>query len=159
MLAAASRHARPTAGSGNRIRSLLTASGITTGYSIPTTNGYRYGYNNGISYSNYHHKTCPSLLFSIKGFLSESSSSSSSSPSGRNLKVDGKALFSTSAKTDDGSQKNQKSSTTVAKSPPGGGQMADIKILKSLAGYIWMKNNLEFQFRVVAALFLLVGAK
>ncbi|GAU46637.1 hypothetical protein TSUD_246630 [Trifolium subterraneum] len=168
MLAAASRHARPTAGSGNRIRSLLTASGITTGYSISTTNGYRYGYSYGhrISYSNRHTRTCPSSLFSIKSFLSDSSSSS---PSGRvtnpfiplpNSKVDGKALFSTSAKTDDdGNQKNQKSSTTVAKSSPGGGQIADIKILKSLASYIWMKDNLEFQFRVVAALFLLVGAK
>ncbi|KAK2430584.1 ABC transporter B family member 25 [Trifolium repens] len=168
MLAAASRHARPTTGSGNRIRSLLTSSGITTGYSISTTNGYRYGYSYGyrISYSNRHNRTCPSLLFSIKGFLSDSSSSSSS---GRvtnpfiplpNLKVDGKALFSTSAKTDDdGSQKNQKTSTTVAKSSLGGGQNADIKILKSLAGYLWMKDNLEFQFRVVAALFLLVGAK
>jgi ABC transporter ATM len=78
----------------------------------------------------------------------------------QNLKVDGKTLFSTSAKTDDdGSQKNQKTSTTVAKLTPGGGQIADIKILKSLAGYLWMKDNLEFQFRVVAALFLLVGAK
>jgi ABC transporter ATM len=78
----------------------------------------------------------------------------------QNSKVDGKALFSTSAKTDDdGSQKNQKNSTTVDKSSPGDGQVADIKILKSLISYLWMKDNLEFQFRVVAALFLLVGAK
>ncbi|PNX63243.1 ABC transporter B family member mitochondrial-like, partial [Trifolium pratense] len=48
---------------------------------------------------------------------------------------------------------------TVAKSSPGDGQIADIKILKSLASYLWIKDNLEFQFRVVAALFLLVGAK
>lgn len=73
--------------------------------------------------------------------------------------MDGRALFSSSAKTDDGSQ-NQKNSTTVAKLPPGGGgQVADVKILRVLASYLWMKDNLEFRFRVIAALFLLVGAK
>lgn len=74
--------------------------------------------------------------------------------------VDGRALFSTSAKNDDGSvnQKQKIASSTVAKAPPGG-QVADIKILKSLASYLWMKDNLEFRFRVVAALVLLVGAK
>lgn len=74
----------------------------------------------------------------------------------QSLKVDGRALFSTSAKTDEGSQKNKKTDSNVAKSPPGG---ADIRILKSLAGYLWMKDNPEFRFRVVAALCLLVGAK
>ncbi|CAK8537984.1 unnamed protein product [Lathyrus sativus] len=155
MLAAASRYARPTGGGGggNRIRSLFSSSGINT-YSIPTTTGYRYGYSNGISFNNRNTRTCPSLLFSVKGFLSDSSSSY-----GRNSKVDGRALLSTSAKTDDGSQ-NQKNSTTVAKLPPGvGGQVADIKILRVLASYLWMKDNLEFRFRVIAALFLLVGAK
>ena len=77
----------------------------------------------------------------------------------QSLKVDGRALFSTSAKTDEGSQKNQKIDSNVAKSPPGSGQVADIRILKSLAGYLWMKDNPEFRFRVVAALCLLVGAK
>lgn len=68
-------------------------------------------------------------------------------------------MFSTSAKTDDGSQ-NQKSSSTVAKLPPAvAGQVADIKILRVLASYLWMKDNLEFRFRVIAALLLLVGAK
>jgi len=77
----------------------------------------------------------------------------------QSLKVDGRALFSTSAKTDEGSQRNKKTDSNVAKSPPAGGQIADIRILKSLAGYLWMKDNPEFRFRVVAALFLLVGAK
>ncbi|CAI8585996.1 unnamed protein product [Vicia faba] len=163
MLAAASRYARPTTGGGNRVRSLLSFSAITTTYSIPTTTCHCYGYSNGISFNNRTTRTCPTLLFSVKGFLSDSSSSSSY---GRvtnpfilqpNSKVDGRALFSTSAKTDDGSQ-NQKNST-VAKLPPPGGQVADIKILRVLASYLWMKDNLEFRFRVVAALFLLVGAK
>ncbi|KEH28217.1 transporter family ABC domain protein [Medicago truncatula] len=147
MLAAASRHARYTPGRNNRVRSLLNASGITTGYSIPTSNGISYSY----SYSNLNTRTSPSLLFSIKAFLSDPSSSHN-----RSLKVDGRALFSTSAKTDEGSQRNKKTDSNVAKSPPGG---ADLRILKSLAGYLWMKDNPEFRFRVVAALCLLVGAK
>jgi len=141
MIAAASRYAVPTtSGSGNRVRSLLTASCITTCHSIPTKSSYRYR----ISFINRQLKPCPSSIFSIKCFLSNSASSSNS-----------RASFS----TDDGSLKNQKTASTVAKSPPGGGQIADIKILKSLVSYLWMKDNLEFQLRVVAATFLLVGAK
>ncbi|XP_061347450.1 ABC transporter B family member 25, mitochondrial isoform X2 [Gastrolobium bilobum] len=162
MLAAvtcASRHllqidARPTigSGSGNRVRSLLSASGITTTSSIRTTRCYGYGY--GISLNHRQPKTCPSLLFAIKGFLSDSSPSSSSQQSST---VDGRALFSTSTKTDDGTQK-QKTASTIAKSPPGE-QVADMKILRTLASYLWMRDNLEFRFRVFAALGLLVGAK
>ncbi|KAK7321438.1 hypothetical protein VNO77_32086 [Canavalia gladiata] len=176
MLAAASRHliqcdAIPSIGacsaSGNRVRSLLTASRITTAtYPIhPTTcYGYRYSFNNR------QHRTCPSLLFTIKGFISDPSpSSASNSPRGRVPKpylpqpsstLDGRALFSTSTstKTDDGSQ-SQKAASTVAKSPPPGGQVADMKILRTLASYLWMKDNPEFRFRVIAALGLLVGAK
>ncbi|XP_012568477.1 ABC transporter B family member 25, mitochondrial isoform X2 [Cicer arietinum] len=161
MLAAASRHARPTIGGRNPVRSLLTASGITTFYPTPSTTAYRYRYSycNGISFNNRKSTSCPNLLFSVKGFLSDSSPSSSS-PHNRSSNVDGRALFSTSAKNDDGSvnQKQKIASSTVAKAPPGG-QVADIKILKSLASYLWMKDNLEFRFRVVAALVLLVGAK
>lgn len=146
MIAAASRYAVPTtSGSGNRVRSLLTASCITTGHSIPTKSSYRYSHsNNRISYINRQLKPCPSSIFSIKCFLSNSSSSSNS-----------RASFS----TDDGSLKNKKPASTITKSPPGGGQIADIKILKSLVSYLWMKDNLEFQLRIVAATFLLVGAK
>jgi len=133
MIAAASRYAVPTtSGSGNRVRSLLTSSCITTGYSIPTKSSYRY------SYINRQVRPCPSSVFSIKCFLSNSNSSSS---------------------TDDGKLKNQKTASTITKSPPGGGQIADIKILKLLVSYLWMKDNLEFQLRVVAATFLLIGAK
>ncbi|KAL3034961.1 hypothetical protein AAZX31_02G223200 [Glycine max] len=77
--------------------------------------------------------------------------------------VDGRALFSTSTKTDDGSQSQKAAaSSTIGKSsppPPPGGQAADVKILRTLASYLWMKDNLEFRVRIVAALGLLVGAK
>ncbi|TKY56627.1 ABC transporter B family member 25 [Spatholobus suberectus] len=154
-------------GSGNRVRSLLTASAITTTNPIRIRTCYSYGY--GISFNNPKHRTCPSLLFAVKGFLSDSSSSNS--PHGSvprpylphpSSTVDGRALFSTSTKTDDGSQsQSQKAaSPTIAKPPPPpGGQVADVKILRTLASYLWMKDNLEFRFRVVAALGLLVGAK
>ncbi|XP_027333791.1 ABC transporter B family member 25, mitochondrial isoform X1 [Abrus precatorius] len=158
------RDARPNIGScsGNRIRSLLTTSRITTTYPIRTTTCYGYG----IVLNNRQQRTCPSLLFSIKGFLSDSSPSSNS-PYGRVSKpylpqpsstLDGRALFSTSTKIDDGSQ-DQKVASTAAKSPPPREQVADMKILRTLASYLWMKDNLEFRVRVIAALGLLVGAK
>ncbi|KAK7300584.1 hypothetical protein RJT34_11431 [Clitoria ternatea] len=154
-------------GSGNRVRSLLTVSGIATTYPIRTTTCHRYSYSGYDSSLNNRrqHRTCPSLPFAIKGFLSDSSSSST--PRGRvprpylpqpSSTLDGRALFSTSTKTDDRSQ-NQKTASTVAKSPPPGGQVADVHILRTLASYLWMKDNLEFRVRVIAALGLLVGAK
>ena len=69
--------------------------------------------------------------------------------------VDGRALFSTSTKTDDGSQSQKAAASTIGKSsppPPPGGQAADVKILGTLASYLWMKDNLEFRVRIVAAL-------
>ncbi|KAF5751298.1 ABC transporter B family member 25 mitochondrial [Tripterygium wilfordii] len=38
-------------------------------------------------------------------------------------------------------------------------QVTDMKILRTLGSYLWMKDNLEFRFRVIAALGFLVGAK
>ncbi|KAF3788074.1 ABC transporter B family member 25 [Nymphaea thermarum] len=38
-------------------------------------------------------------------------------------------------------------------------QVADIQILKTLAKYLWLKDNVEFQMRVLLAVSLLVGAK
>jgi len=74
--------------------------------------------------------------------------------------VDGRALFSTSTK-DDGSQSQKPTSSTIAKPPPSlpDGQVADVKIIRTLASYLWMKDNLEFRVRIIAALGLLVGAK
>ncbi|CAL0315680.1 unnamed protein product [Lupinus luteus] len=177
--ASASRHilqrdARPTislsgsSGSGIQIRSLLSASGISsfsTGTRI-VNKGYGYGFSLNQQLQQ-QRRTCPSLLFSIKGFLSDSSSSSSSPLHGRAIKpylsqpsssLDGRASFSTSTKTNDGTASKETSASTIAKSPPGK-NVADIKILRTLASYIWMKDNPEFRFRVIAALSFLVGAK
>lgn len=38
-------------------------------------------------------------------------------------------------------------------------QVNDTRIIGTLAKYLWMKDNLEFRLRVIAALGLLVGAK
>ncbi|ERN04280.1 hypothetical protein AMTR_s00077p00170260 [Amborella trichopoda] len=38
-------------------------------------------------------------------------------------------------------------------------QVADMKILRTLAKYLWLEDNLEFRARVIMALGLLVGAK
>lgn len=113
--------------------------------------------------SNRQSRTCPSLLFTVKGFLSDSPSSSGRVTRPYLLQssstVDGRGFFSTSSsKPDDGSQSQKKADSAVVKSPPGG-QISDAKIIRTLASYLWMKDNPEFRFRVVAALFLLVGAK
>ena len=76
--------------------------------------------------------------------------------------MNGRSLFSTSS-SDNGDQKDDvkkqgKASTAVTKGIPGE-QVADIKILRTLAGYLWMKDNPEFRWRVMAALGFLVGAK
>lgn len=55
------------------------------------------------------------------------------------------------------------SSAAIEKSPsPQKGkddQVADTKILGTLASYLWMKDNPEFRLRVLTALGFLVGAK
>lgn len=38
-------------------------------------------------------------------------------------------------------------------------QIPDMKMLTTLVKYLWSKDNLEFRFRVIAALGFLVGAK
>ncbi|KAK7372252.1 hypothetical protein VNO80_05627 [Phaseolus coccineus] len=152
-------------GSGNRVRSLFTVSVIGTAYPIRTKTCYSHGY--GIGFNVPKQRACPGLLFAVKGFLSDSSNSNS--PHGRvprpylphpSSSVDGRALFSTSTK-DDGSQSQKPTSSTIAKPPPSlpDGQVADVKILRTLASYLWMKDNLEFRVRIIAALGLLVGAK
>ncbi|XP_027940057.1 ABC transporter B family member 25, mitochondrial isoform X1 [Vigna unguiculata] len=152
-------------GSGNRVRSLFTVSVIATTYPSRTRTCCSHGY--GISFNAPKHRACPGLLFAVKGFLSDSSNSNS--PHGRvprphlphpSSSVDGRAFFSTSAK-DDGNQSQKAASSTIPKPPPSlpDGKVADVKILRTLASYLWMKDNFEFRVRVIAALGLLVGAK
>ncbi|XP_030464281.1 ABC transporter B family member 25, mitochondrial isoform X2 [Syzygium oleosum] len=70
--------------------------------------------------------------------------------------LSGRALYSTST-----SEPRKVSSTQNQPTPAGktDDQVADMKILRTLASYLWMKDNLEFRLRVVAALGFLVGAK
>ena len=50
-------------------------------------------------------------------------------------------------------EKNEKSLVTK------GEEVSNAKILGTLAKYLWMKDNMEFRLRVLAALGFLVGAK
>lgn len=52
-----------------------------------------------------------------------------------------------------------KQKKTPEKPHSGGEQVADMKILQTLAKYLWLKDNFEFRLRVVTALGFLVGAK
>nr|VDD32540.1 unnamed protein product [Brassica oleracea] len=70
----------------------------------------------------------------------------------RNSMVNGRLLFSTSTPKPD--QEANKSVASESESA-----MADMKILRTLAGYLWMRDNREFRFRVITALGFLVGAK
>lgn len=67
----------------------------------------------------------------------------------------GYALLSTSA----GDAEKPKQRGNQVTKGPSDEQVADMKILRTLAGYLWMKDNPEFRLRVVAALGLLIGAK
>ncbi|KAK9279084.1 hypothetical protein L1049_012759 [Liquidambar formosana] len=90
----------------------------------------------------------------LNGFLADSppSSSGGSMPYSKpRSMLNGHALFSTS--TTDVTQQNQ----TAKK--PSEQNVADTKILRTLAKYIWLKDNLEFRLRVVTALAFLIGAK
>ncbi|KAI3410826.1 uncharacterized protein J3R85_018434 [Psidium guajava] len=71
--------------------------------------------------------------------------------------LSGRALYSTStSQPGKVSTQNQPTPTPANKNE---NQVADMKILRTLASYLWMKDNLEFRLRVVAALGFLVGAK
>jgi ABC transporter ATM len=54
---------------------------------------------------------------------------------------------------------DNKSNTAITKQVPSEDQITNTKILSTLAKYLWMKDNLEFRFRVITALGFLVGAK
>ncbi|KAL5720807.1 ABC transporter B member 25 [Ranunculus cassubicifolius] len=100
--------------------------------------------------------------FYINGFLSDSPSSNTiqfyREPKGH-------ALYSTSTGNISGTNQNHvakqsdSSNNNVAKKEKAEEQIADMKILKTLVKYLWLKDNYEFRFRVVLALGLLVTAK
>jgi len=72
------------------------------------------------------------------------------------MRLNGYALFSTASGNVNESKQliKQKTSQDIK-----GDRAADMKILTTLAKYLWLKDNLEFRLRVVAALGFLVGAK
>lgn len=72
--------------------------------------------------------------------------------------LNGRLVFSTStANGSDAASPSGKSIKPVSKGSDS--QMADTKILRTLASYLWMKDNAEFRLRVIMALGFLVGAK
>ncbi|CAH2069548.1 unnamed protein product, partial [Thlaspi arvense] len=94
----------------------------------------------------------------INAFLSDPTSS----PSPirfvqRSSMVNGGVQFSTS--TPNPNQDATKSKQIKKTSSDSESAMADMKILRTLAGYLWMRDNPEFRFRVITALGFLVGAK
>ncbi|KAJ0979169.1 hypothetical protein J5N97_014643 [Dioscorea zingiberensis] len=97
------------------------------------------------------------------GFLSDSSPPIGARPSRNSRFFKGYALISTSARDvtaarpvgGDGKQVQNLSGKNLSADE----QIADMKILSMLAKYLWLKDNLEFQYRVLLALALLVGAK
>ncbi|KAI5555902.1 hypothetical protein BDE02_19G116300 [Populus trichocarpa] len=112
--------------------------------------------------SNTSYSTPPS--WNPNAFLS--SSSSSSTPfRPPNSMLNGHAFFSTSApkdKDDDDAANKASSSpsiTTPAIADKSDQQLADMKILRTLASYLWMKDNPEFRLRVLLSLGFLLVAK
>ncbi|OMP02290.1 hypothetical protein COLO4_11230 [Corchorus olitorius] len=71
--------------------------------------------------------------------------------------INGRLLFSSSASSNDDDKAQTKAS--LASSVTEKQQVADMKILRTLAGYLWMKDNWEFRLRVMTALGFLIGAK
>ena len=75
--------------------------------------------------------------------------------------VNGRISFSTSTPktsttTDENS--NNKNEAKLVKSASQD-RVADMNILRTLATYIWVKDNFEFRLRIITALAFLVGAK
>ncbi|PIA59668.1 hypothetical protein AQUCO_00400515v1 [Aquilegia coerulea] len=110
--------------------------------------------------SNYYWGFTRRSSFRVNGFLSDSSIESNNKLY-RDPK--GYALFSTSTGDVRGTNTNQvvkkQTETNIVKKGNSEEQIADINILRTLAKYLWLKDNYEFRFRVVLALGLLVGAK
>ncbi|XP_050215459.1 ABC transporter B family member 25, mitochondrial [Mercurialis annua] len=115
---------------------------------------------NNLNSSHLHHSTTTRLYSSaqfqwrrhpnVNAFLSDSSHSK---PPPRAM-INASVLFSTS-----GPEKKPNPATIVSKPLDDNKQVADVKILQTLASYLWMKDNYEFRLRVIAALGFLVGAK
>ncbi|KAL7152142.1 hypothetical protein ABFS83_04G077600 [Erythranthe nasuta] len=91
-------------------------------------------------------------LVKINGFLSDFPSKPPQNPVSP---PNGFALFSTEANP----APKQEQTALLKKTGAPTEQVTDAKIIATLAKYIWMKDNLEFRLRVIAAVGLLIGAK
>lgn len=94
----------------------------------------------------------------ITSFLPDSASASSR-PHNRDQQHQQSLLLSTAATTDKDRNNVDSQKKPPAKITSPDQQIADTKILRTLASYLWMKDNFEFRLRVIAALGFLVGAK
>lgn len=65
---------------------------------------------------------------------------------------DGRVWLSTAAP-------DQRNPTPLVPKRTSGEQVGDVQIFRTLASYLWMKDNYEFRLRVITALGFLVGAK
>lgn len=65
---------------------------------------------------------------------------------------DGRVWLSTAAP-------DQRNPTPFVPKRTSGEQVGDVQIFRTLASYLWMKDNYEFRLRVITALGFLVGAK
>ncbi|CAL2263230.1 unnamed protein product [Prunus armeniaca] len=81
--------------------------------------------------------------FHVNAFLSDASSAPSP--------PDGRSWFSTSPDLRNPTPPVSKGTSVE--------QITNVKIFRTLASYLWMKDNYEFRIRVIAALGFLVGAK
>lgn len=70
-------------------------------------------------------------------------------------KSNGHAMFSTSSAGEKKPLLNKEQTQPATEAD----QISNARIISTLAKYLWMKDNFEFRFRVIAALTLLVGAK
>ncbi|XP_021625299.1 ABC transporter B family member 25, mitochondrial [Manihot esculenta] len=115
-------------------------------------------YSTYLPWKNPRSRTSSAGTLNVKNFLSDSGffSAPSKPPSAM---LNGRVLFSSSAprKPNGNQDHGGKSSITTAKSEEK--QVADMKILRTLVSYLWMKDNYEFRLRVITAFAFLVGAK
>lgn len=77
--------------------------------------------------------------------------------------VNGRISFSTSTPktstiTDENNNDTKKNDAKLVRSASQD-RVADMNILRTLATYIWVKDNFEFRLRIITAIAFLVGAK
>ncbi|XP_068668673.1 ABC transporter B family member 25, mitochondrial [Aristolochia californica] len=102
------------------------------------------------------------VLKHLNGFLSDTSPLQNGPHKDSGLFHRGHALFSTSTGDISGSKYVGSGKPIQNKAPrkqAAEEHVADTRILKTLAKYLWLKDNFEFRVRIFVALGLLVGAK